>query len=77
MKLKTDSYAVEANVHFSVDLNLLWDRGRKCLYMVEDLHKVADLKGWRKIKNIRKTFKSQFRATSQKVFKNRVEHQKK
>ena len=77
MKLKTDSYAVEANVHFPTDLNLLWDSGRKCLDMVEDLLEIADLKGWRKIKNIRKTFKSQFRATSQKVFKGKDDHQKK
>ncbi|MEJ7677039.1 MAG: hypothetical protein WKG06_04015 [Segetibacter sp.] len=30
MKLKTDSYAVETNVHFPTDLNLLWDSVRKC-----------------------------------------------
>ena len=35
------------------------------------------MEGWRKIKSIRKTLKSQFRATSQKVFKGRDEHQKK
>ena len=77
LKLKTDSYAAETNVHFPTDLNLLWDSGRKCLDMVEDLLELAHIKGWRKIKNIRKTFKSQFRATSQKVFKGRDEHQKK
>lgn len=77
LKLKTDSYAAESNVHFPTDLNLLWDSGRKCLDMTEDLLELAHIKGWRKIKNIRKTFKSQFRATSQKVFKGRDEHQKK
>jgi len=77
LQLKTDSYAMETNVHFPTDLNLLWDSGRKCLDMVEDLREIANIKGWRKIKNIRKTFKSQFRVTSQKVFKGRDEHQKK
>ena len=75
--LKTDSYAVETNVHFPTDLNLLWDSVRKCLDMMEDLREIANVKGWRKIKNIRKTLKSQFRATSQKVFKGRDDYQKK
>ncbi len=77
LQLKTDSYALETNVHFPTDLNLLWDSLRKCLDMVETLQKLSSLKGWRKIKNIRKVLKSQFRATSQKVFKGRDEHQKK
>ncbi len=29
LKLKTDSYVLETNVHFPTDLNLLWDAGRK------------------------------------------------
>jgi IS5 family transposase len=79
LKLKTDSYAVETDVHFPTDLNLLWDGCRKCLDMVKKLQSVSScpLEGWRKIKNIRKALKSQFRATSQKVFKGRDEHQKK
>ncbi len=79
LKLKTDSYALETNVHFPTDLNLLWDSVRKCLDLVETLQKVSSssLKGWRKIKSIRKELKSQFRATSQKIFKGRDEHQKK
>ena len=79
LKLKTDSYAVETNVHFPTDLNLLFDSGRKCLDMVEKLQKLSpsSLKGWRKIKSIRKGFKSQYRATSAKVFKGKDENQKK
>lgn len=77
LKLKTDSYALETNVHFPTDLNLLWDSLRKCLDMVEKLKAVSPLKGWRKIKNIRKMLKSLFRATSQKVFKGKDDHQKK
>lgn len=77
LNLKTDSYVLETNVHFPTDLNLLWDSSRKCLDVIEKLHKKAPIKGWRKIKDIRRTLKSQFRATSQKVFKGKDEHQKK
>lgn len=79
LKLKTDSYALETNVHFPTDLNLLWDSVRKCLDMIETLQKIStsSLQGWRKIKNIRKVLKSQFRATSQKIFRGKDEQQKK
>ena len=76
-KLKTDSYALETNIHFPTDLNLLWDSLRKCLDMIEQLQAITSLKGWRKIKTIRKVLKSLFRATSQKVFKGKDEQQKK
>ncbi len=76
-QLKTDSYALETNVHFPTDLNLLWDSLRKCLDMLVKLQELTSLKGWRKIKNIRKTLKSLFRATSQQVFKGKDEHKKK
>ena len=76
-KLKTDSYSLETNVHFPTDLNLLWDSVRKCLDMVEKLRKITSMKGWRKIKNLRKMLKSLFRATSQQVFKGKDEHQRK
>jgi len=77
LKLKTDSYAVETNIHFPTDLNLLWDSVRKCLDMIGKLLKIADMKGWRKIKSIRKNLKSIFRTTSQHVFKGKNEQQKK
>ena len=77
LRLKTDSYALETNVHFPTDLNLLWDSLRKCLDMISKLQAITSLKGWRKIKNIRKILKSLFRATSQKVFKGKDEQQKK
>lgn len=31
LRLKTDSFVVESNVHFPTDYNLLWDSTRKCL----------------------------------------------
>lgn len=69
LQLKTDSYALETNVHFPTDLNLLHDSLRKGLDMVEKLRKISDIKGWRKIKNIRSSTKSLFRQASQQVFR--------
>ncbi len=77
LKLKTDSYVLETNVHFPTDLNLLWDSSRKCLDIIETLQKEINLVGWRKIKHIRKTIKSIFRATSHQVFKGKKEERKK
>jgi hypothetical protein len=77
LMLKTDSFVVETNVHFPTDLNLLWDSMRKCLDTVEQVHGVAKLKGWREVKAWRRKFKSQFRITSQAVFKGRDEEKKK
>lgn len=77
LSLKTDSYALETNVHFPTDLNLLWDSSRKCLNVIEWLLKLTPLKGWRKIKHIYRTLKSQFRKTSQQVFKGKNEEHKK
>ncbi|MDQ6844982.1 MAG: ISNCY family transposase [Bacteroidota bacterium] len=77
LRLKTDSYVLETNVHFPTDLNLLWDSSRKCLDMIKILKRETKLEGWRKIKHIRKTIKSIFRATSQQVFKGKKEARKK
>jgi IS5 family transposase len=77
LRLKTDSYVLETNVHFPTDLNLLWDSSRKCLDMIKVLKKETQLEGWRKIKQIRKTIKSIFRSTSQQVFKGKKEELKK
>jgi hypothetical protein len=77
LRLKTDSYALETNVHFPTDLNLLWDSSRKCLDMIDAIGKEINLPGWRKIKHIRKTLKSIFRATSHQVFKGKKEEHKK
>ena len=77
LRLKTDSYALETNVHFPTDLNLLWDSLRKCLDMAAKLQQLTKLPGWRKIKNIRKQLKSIFRTASHQVFKGKDAHQKK
>ena len=77
LRLKTDSYVLETNVHFPTDLNLLWDSSRKCLDIIAKLQKLTELPGWRKIKYIRKNIKRTFRATSQQVFKGKNEKNKK
>jgi hypothetical protein len=44
--LKTDSFAVESNIHFPTDLNLLWDSLRKCFDLLE---KMSPVPGFRKL----------------------------
>ena len=52
LRLKTDSFVVESNVHFPTDYNLLWDSARKCIETVcVFLGKYKHLQGWRKIKS--------------------------
>ena len=54
LRLKTDSFVVESNVHFPTDYNLLWDCARKCTDTVSKiLKKHNSIEGWRKIKNWR------------------------
>jgi len=69
LQLKTDSYALETDIHFPTDLNLLHDSLRKGLDMVEKLMKISQVKGFRKIKRLRSATKSLFRKASQQVFR--------
>ena len=63
MRLKTDSFVVESNVHFPTDYNLLWDCIRKSLDAVRFyLKKYPHIRGWRKIKNWRSELKSLMRS---------------
>lgn len=62
LRLKTDSFVVESNVHFPTDYNLLWDCTRKCLDMVAKfLDKYDHIQGWRKISNWRSELKGLMR----------------
>jgi len=62
LRLKTDSFVVESNVHFPTDYNLLWDCSRKCLDMIDKfLKKYNNVKGWRKIDNWRHQIKGLMR----------------
>ena len=62
LRLKTDSFVVESNVHFPTDYNLLWDSARKCLDTVSHFLKRHDtIEGWRKIMNWRHELKGLMR----------------
>ncbi len=62
LRLKTDSFVVESNVHFPTDYNLLWDSARKCIDAVcVFLGKYNNLSGWRKIKNWKSELKGLMR----------------
>lgn len=62
LRLKTDSFVVESNVHFPTDYNLLWDSARKCIDTVcVFLGKYKNLKGWRKIKSWKSEMKGLMR----------------
>lgn len=65
LRLKTDSFVVESNVHFPTDYNLLYDCGRKCLDIVSKLIKNKNIMGWRKLENWRKEMKSLSRCLGQ------------
>ncbi|TAJ11210.1 hypothetical protein DMA11_17670 [Marinilabiliaceae bacterium JC017] len=55
LRLKSDSFVVENNVHFPTDYNLLWDCARKYLDTVSKyLQKYDSIKGWRKLANLKK-----------------------
>jgi transposase, IS5 family len=77
LKLKVDSYALETNVHFPTDLNLLWDSARKALDVVANVKDELSIGGWRKIKSIKHDFKSLFRSTTNAIYKGKKEDVKK
>ena len=52
LRLKSDSFVVESNVHFPTDYNLLWDCGRKCLDTISKfVERYDNIQGWRKMNN--------------------------
>lgn len=65
LRLKTDSFVVESNVHFPTDYNLLWDSARKSIDMVTRFQEKYNLQGWRKIKNWRRDLKNRMRSLGQ------------
>jgi len=66
LRLKTDTYVIESNIHFPTDINLLWDSGRKCIdvigYFISQEGREID--GWRKAKNWKKVLKKKMRSLS-------------
>ena len=78
LELKADSFALETNVHFPTDLNLLWDSLRVTLRLLgKQLKDKPEVKGWRKLKSIVTVTKSIYRSCSQAVFKGKKEDYKK
>ena len=66
LRLKSDSFVVESNVHFPTDYNLLWDCARKCIGTVSKLmNKHKNIEGWRKIGNWRSEIKKLMRNLGQ------------
>lgn len=65
LRLKTDSFVVESNVHFPTDYNLLWDCIRKCLDTLDKLKSRLDLPGWRKQKDWYRDLKNKMRSLGQ------------
>lgn len=63
LRIKSDTYVLETNVHFPTDLNLLWDACRKGLDVMKYCSKHYNLKGWRKCKSWRSSLKSSVRST--------------
>lgn len=64
LKLKSDSYAVESNIHFPTDINLLWDSARKCIDTTSLIKSEMHLTGWRKVNVWQKKLKNTYRKTS-------------
>lgn len=62
LRLKTDSFVVESNVHFPTDYNLLWDSARKALDCVNYFKNKYNIVGWRKIQDWYKSLKNLSRA---------------
>jgi hypothetical protein len=70
LEVKVDSYVLETDVHFPTDLSLLWDAGRKCVDLVEQIRRSGCvLPGWRKAKDWRRQLKNLQRTASQIVYR--------
>ena len=62
LRLKTDSFVVESNVHFPTDYNLLWDASRKSIDMICKLLENNEFGGWRKLADWKKELKNLMRS---------------
>jgi len=64
LDVKVDTYAVESNVHFPTDLNLLYDACHKCIDLVASIISDSGIYGWRKYKDWHRRIKRSFRTAS-------------
>ncbi len=63
LRVKTDSFVVESNVHFPTDYNLLWDSSRKALDTIKMfIDKYPTTEGWRKANDWFRSLKNLSRA---------------
>jgi phage terminase Nu1 subunit (DNA packaging protein) len=66
LRVKTDSFVVESNVHFPTDYNLLWDSTRKAMDIISwFIDKYPNIEHWRKLNDWYKTLKNLSRAVGQ------------
>lgn len=66
LAIKVDSFAVEKDVHFPTDINLLWDSGRKCLAIIDLLRKEHfTLPAWRQLNSWYKKLRRAYRICSE------------
>lgn len=61
LRLKSDSFVVESNVHFPTDYNLLFDCVHKSVSEISKIKEKHGLNGWRKLFNWRKELKGMMR----------------
>ena len=64
LNINVDTYALESNVHFPTDLNLLWDSIRKVIAISYSLSMDYNIEGWRKEKSWRRKLKGAFRISA-------------
>ena len=69
LRVKVDSYAVESNVHFPTDINLLWDAARKCIDLVVNILSEDEVAGWRKHADWRRRIKNAFIGANRVAFR--------
>jgi len=69
LEIKVDSYVVESNVHFPTDINLLWDSGRKCYDLLDQILGNKKIKGWRKRKYLLRKLKNIYIKLNKIAFK--------
>ena len=64
LRIKSDTYVLETNVHFPTDLNLLWDSIRKSLKIITSIQMAHGISGWRKQRFWFSSLKSLLRSCS-------------
>lgn len=69
LRVKTDSYVLETNVHYPTDCNLLWDAARKSIELSARLCEVLGMEGWRKSRHWKKRVKGALRRCDKAAYR--------